>query len=430
MPGEHVGATGAAKSEAAAFGDVDGAQIMPRLPRPWVSGSCLSLLAEWEALCSLSQPVNALLEGGLLSRADTLLDEHWVIVRAVVKALGPMRDVLGDVKGWVMLPDALVKIVNLVYVMCDRLSEIDGLVDEFIVPGAKLSSLRQYMAEFLQSHRVLQEDADGSTAVVTVLEGYLLNRLLDDLYPLVRPLIEYSPKQAHKLIALALDPRYCSLAAVVSLNKKLLQGSRLCFEKDFSSGACAPAADDETVRKRVLGVLSRYDNDVIVPMMLALKPAEDGGLLHGGGGVTGVQDGEVGLFAETFDPPEDWKKRQMLCTEISKFRAFKKTILRSGSAEECLGWWESNRELFPNVGSLYRHIVGIPASCVPIERTLDAEMASVKHARRGIGIRGLEDLVFVHENLVEGFDGKGLAGEVGESNVDTLYEIADDLFSS
>lgn len=57
-----------------------------------------------------------------------------------------------------------------------------------------------------------------------MVEGCWLDSLLEELYPFVRPLVEDMLKRRHRLMALALGPRFAALGSISALNKKLVQG--------------------------------------------------------------------------------------------------------------------------------------------------------------------------------------------------------------
>lgn len=434
----HVAAAAAARAgDDVGAGEVHAQPSVPLLPKPWLKGCFLSLLTEWEALIALNEPVSGFTEEHVQPVRE-LLDEHWVIIRAVVKALAIVRAHVGQKRGWVMLPDCLMMVINLVCGICDRLTEIEMLVDQNMLPNAQHSNVRHYMTECLRSHQVRPEDAEASSPVVALVEGYLLNQVLFDLYPLIQPLTEYVSKQSYCIMGLALDPRYASLASLISLNKKLMQGSRLLYEKEFPNEDAT--GSDERIRKQVLTILSRYDHEVMIPIMLALnskygsRPSEEPTPAKVGA------DAEEGLFAETFEPTEDWKNRQTLDAELTKFRTYKKNIARTATSAECLAWWETNAELFPNISQLFRKVISIPASCARVERVLTTDGGKIKVARRRLGRSGLEDFVFIHENLdvdmlVEINGGQRSKSEEEEVCVElmddeTLFELAPEFFSS
>lgn len=412
---------------------------LPTLPKPYLKGNFLSLLTEWETLCGVNEPVNGFTEELLKPMREMLSDENWVIIRAVTRALSLVRNCLSNKEGWCMLPDALMQIINLVCAICDRLTVIEMLLDQPMDRSGQYSSMRMYMTEFVRRHQIRPEDADGSTEIAVILEGYLLNNLLIDLYPVIQPLTEYVPKQSYFIMALALDPRYGSLASLISLNKKLMHGSRLMFEKEYHNED--NGMSDERIRKQVLSILSRYDHEVIIPIMLAVNSKYNNSQSEEGAAAKVGGESEEGLFAETFEPTDDWKNRQQLDTELTKFRAYKKNILRSANAADCLSWWENNAELFPNISSLFKRVVSIPSSHVPVQRILSSAGAKMKVARRRIGRAGLEDLIFIHENLTTDMlsDIQGMPRfktEVGEGcqgaalfDDDSLLEIAPEFFS-
>lgn len=439
-------AAAVAAAENVAEGSALGGTMAMRLPKPWVKGNFLSMATEWELMCAMmqqqQQSVQGFAEDHLQTVRENLGDEHWVMTRAVIKVLQLVRRVVGGRERWCLLPDALMKMINLVCAVCDRLTEIELMVDQSLLGAAssQYSSMRQCMLEFVRSNSVRGEDAEGSTAMVPIVEGCLLNRLLVELYPLVQPFVEYMPKQSYCLMALALDPRFGSLASLISLNKKLMQGCRLIFEKELH-GEDGESCDDR-VRKLVLSMLSRYDNETMIPMMVSLNHKIGNGSSHDGDEHKVVHDGEEGLFAETFEPTDDWKNRQQLEGELSKFRSYKKNIARTASSAESLRWWESNAELFPNIATLFRKVVSVPSSHVPAERILHTDGAKMSVARRRLARSGLEDLVFIHENLTDELlaDALGCPTSKGERWIlegrdivmddDEVYELGPELFSS
>lgn len=432
-----------------------------RAPRPWVKGNFMSMLSEWELLCSVGEGRHGFSEAQTHTVRNLMCDEYWVMTRACIKVLQIVRREMSGRERWCMLPDALMRVINMVCGICDRLSEIEMMVEQSL--GGQYGSMRQCMAEFVRGHSIRAEDAEGRTAVGAVVEGCLLNSLLGELYPVIQPFVEYMPKESYCMMALALDPRFGSLASLISLNKKLMQGCRLMFEKDLGNGDDGEAYDNR-VRKCVLAMLERYDSEMMIPMMAAAGGSnkmgtgtseESGGGGGGagsggsGGGGTGggngkMQDSEEGLFAETFAPSEDWKRRQQLETELRKFRSYKKNIARTAGAGESLRWWESNAELFPNIASLFRKVVSVPSSHVPVGRILGMDGVRTSVARRRLGRNGLEDVVLLHENLTgemlaeilgEKVKGEGWEESAGAKwavggDVEELWQVAGEFFSS
>lgn len=251
-------------------------------------------------------------------------------------------------------------------------------------------------------------------------------------------------------MALALDPRYASLASLVALCKKLIVGRRLGH---------APRPGDqhtsleERVRNDVLSTLTRYDNDVTVPMMLALNPSLCGGTpattttpstsntntnttnttetnttastgtttTSGTGmGTTAANgngkkedseskdeqqatkaegDDEDGLFPQTLEPGDDWKKRQQLLGELTKFRSLRKNVPKNAPAAACLAWWDANASFFPNIAKVFRLVVSIPTSHAPARRVVSSDGAKLAVARNRLPRARLEDMALIHENF-------------------------------
>lgn len=409
-----------------------------RLPKPWLKGNFMSMAREWELVCAIGDSELGF-SGELVQLVrNNLSSEHWIMTKAVVKVLQLVRRHVACRDRWCLLPDALMKMINLVCGVCDRLTEIELLMEQSNMGGSNYGSMRESMAEYVRS-RIVRDDTEDLSMMVAAVEGCLLNRLLEELYPLVRPFVEYMPKESYFLMALALDPRYGSLASLISLNKKLMQGNRLIFEKELyneDSEGC-----DDRVRKLVLSMLARYDNETMIPMMVSLNSKVGNGCSEMEENKGGQDNAEEGLFAETFEPTEDWKSRQQLEGELSKFRSFKKNIARTASGAESLRWWESNAELFPNIAMLFRKVVSVPSSHVPVRRILSNEGAKMKVARHRLSANGLEDVVYIHENL----DAEMFGTVVGDRDVDgewqmnggdvglddeELYELSSELFSS
>lgn len=428
-----------------------------RLPKPWLKGNFLSMLTEWEMLCGVVD--NETEFSGEYERLvrDNVGDENWVLVRAVVKVLQLIRRMIGGRERWHLLPDALIKMINLVCAICDRLTEIESIMEQSIIGGAQYgSTMHQRMLAFVRTRTVRREDVEESSMMVAMVEGCLMNRLLRELYPLVQPFVEYMPKQSYCLVALALDPRFGSLASLISLNKKLMQGCRLVFEKEIHTEF--EPCSEERVRKMVRNMLSRYDNEIVIPMMVSLNDRvgneSSGATQHqrqDGEDMREVNDGEEGLFPETLEATDDWKNRQQLQGELNKFRSFKKNIAKTASGAESLRWWESNADLFPNIATLFRKVVSVPSSHVPADRILYADGAKMKVARRRLSRAGLEDVVLIHENLTGHIlndavgvvdadkedgkvDGHEWQLDLNDAEVamddDDLYQLAPELFSS
>lgn len=93
--------------------------------------------------------------------------------------------------------------------------------------------MRRYIVQCTRRRTDGREDADAATKLLAMVEGCVLNTVLEELYPLECLFVEYMPKQILRLMALALDPRLVALASIIVLIKKLLQGTRLGFEKDL-----------------------------------------------------------------------------------------------------------------------------------------------------------------------------------------------------
>lgn len=414
---------------------------LARLPKPWLKGNFMSMVREWELVCTIGGAEKGFSEEWVQLVRNNMSEEYWVMTRAVVRVLQLVRKWVSGRERWCLLPDALMKMINLVCAVCDRLTEIEDFMDGPSLGASNYGSMRECMADYVRSRIVQGKDVEDSSAMVAAVEGCLLNRLLEKLYPLIRPFVEYIPKESYCLMALALDPRFGSLASLISLNKKLLQGSRLVFEKKLHGKESE--ASDERVRKLVLSMLSRYDNEMMIPMMVSLntKVGNDGMDMEES--KSGADHGEEGLFAETFEPTEDWKNRQQLEGELSKFRSFKKNIARTASSAESLRWWENNAELFPNIATLFRKVVSVPSSYVPVHRILSSRGAKMDVTRSRLSPKGLEDMVYIHENLdtriMSSIIGAGQASEhdawqvhAGDVGLDDeeLYELAPELFSS
>lgn len=387
-------AAAAAREAAAVVADVP---PVSRSPKPWLRGCFMSMLSAFEALIAIHSSVHGMNEEHLQPLRE-LMDEHWVVVGAVVKVLTLVKEHVGVAHGWCELPDAQMRMINLVCAICDRLAEIEVLADQSLGPSTQLP-LRQYIDDYLRSRQIRQEDAVGTSPFIAILEGWLLYHLLDGLYPIMQPLLEYMPKQAYRFMAMALDPRFCSLASLITLNKKLLQGSRLVYEKEMHSEE--GDTPDDRIRKRVRSMSVRYDEGVMVPLMNSMNSRVSGGGNNQQNQAKFGQDSEEGLFEETFEPTDDWKNRHQLLAELAKFRSFKKNISRSASFEECLAWWASNHELFPNISTLFQKVISVPATQTPLQRVLGTASAKMQVARRRLPKSGLDDLIFIHENLTQ-----------------------------
>lgn len=364
-----------------------GAQQRPT-PRPWVTGCCVSILNEWESLANLGAGgVERIApEGKRLKKGD------WQVVHAVVAVLRLVKERVGGMRGWVLLPDAVAALVGLVSATCDRLA------------------------------------AEG----VGEVERRLWERFLDGVYPAVKPFVEFEGRKGHVVVAVALDPRQSSMAPVLGMAKRLAKAGRL---------RGIEAEGEKEVRKRVLEVLERYDEEVFVPLMMerckvdvSVNAAQAAVAASATARAAAtLEDGELGLF-ET----EDWKLRRTLMMELNNFRVLRKNIARNSDGEECFKWWDGNAELFPNVAELFRTVVAIPASRVPAERIFTPVGAVSEMKRRMVPRKYLEDIVYVYENLtpeilreIQGLKGEGAEEEeVEEVDLEVLYDLAPDMFSS
>lgn len=413
-----------------------------RLPKPWLKGNFMSMLTEWEMLCAIVENEHRFSEEYVHVVRENLADEHLVMTRAILKILQLTRKIIGGQRRWCLLPDALIRMINLVCAVCDRLTEIEMMIERSVMTGSEYDSMYQYMNNFIRTRTINSEDNEDSSVMMAMVEGCLLNHLLQELYPLVQPFVEYMPNQSYCLMALALDPRFGSLASLISLNKKLMQGCRLVFEKEFHMEE-SEASSDERVRKLVLNMLHRYDNEMMIPMMVSLNSKIGNGSTYEKREPKDAHDVEEGLFPETVEPTDDWKSRQQLQGELNKFRSYKKNIARTASGTESLRWWETNADLFPNIATLFRKVVSVPSSYIPVERIIYSDGAKMNVTRRRLAQAGLEDVVLIHENLT----GKMLSDavdplqtgekdewEISETDVlmddDELYNLAPELFSS
>lgn len=86
----------------------------------------------------------------------------------------------------------------------------------------------------------------------------------------------YITKQAHCLTSLELEPCFCNLSNLVTLNKKLMRGSRLRLENQFLIPNYYFNTD--RARDRFQSETNQHDEEIIIPLTTALGPRNDMGV--------------------------------------------------------------------------------------------------------------------------------------------------------
>lgn len=179
---------------------------------------------------------------------------------------------------------------------------------------------------------------------------------------MVRLFVECMPKRSHKLRVLALGVEFGALASIIALNKTLVQRKRLGLKKvlDGEDGEWY----DERVCRLSPSMMVRYDNKMLIPMMMS-PAARESMWCEGSVGLdvkVEIEEREEELFAEAIEPSKALKNCQQLQKEIRMLRSFRKSIAKSASSAASPQWWESTAVLFPNIAVLFRKVVSVPSS--------------------------------------------------------------------
>lgn len=189
--------------------------------------------------------------------------------------------------------------------------------------------MRRCNAQCVRRRTDGEDDADGTTELVAMIGGRLLNSLREELYPMVRLFVEYMPKWSRRLMALALEPRLAALASTIALNMKLVQGTRLRLQKHVDGED--RETFDEIMRDLSLSMMVRFDSKMFFPMMVSLEAKESEQSERSVEVNVKVEEEKQknGLFAGTFEQTEVWKSCQQLRGKLSKFPTFRKSIARA-----------------------------------------------------------------------------------------------------
>ena len=109
------------------------------------------------------------------------------------------------------------------------------------------------------------------------------------------------------------------------------------------------------------------------------------------GGSSDIQDvrwkrAKLDLLAKhvTSAPARDMEIQQYRCLNISP--------------DDILGWWNSQKEIYPRLAMLARAILPIPATSAPSERVFSTAGLIITSKRSQLAPSTVNNIVFVHEN--------------------------------
>lgn len=279
--------------------------------------------------------------------------ETWAVAKAVTDALTPVlqRCVINQTKGYWLLSDALATALGL----CIQLHK------EQIEKGLASPKL----------------EAGNFESELEVLQARMMSEVINALAPFLSFTVSYSPKHAHNMLALMLDPRYKGLSLV----------------KDYVG------------RERALQVVSETDTNALLPCLVTVfKQLNPSSVENAPALSPASKDSfdENSLFGSTASNDEAIVGH--LKAELSLFR---RLHIDPKDCENPLAWWKDREVQFPNVGFLARQILGIVGTQVETERIFSVVGLITDARRRHIGPENLNKLVLIRENWPEDPRGGG-----------------------
>ena len=216
--------------------------------------------------------------------------------------------------------------------------------------------------------------------------------MANEIYEAVKPLTEFQKQEAHQWLALALDPRYCTLGIVRTLFE-----ARRTFLALFPPGQVHYSSADETSQQRdeIHRLVKDYD-DLLVQLVKDLEKrgaVED----HEEAYASNPDPLDKGVFEDIFSSNGPIDDDAEIVQELMRFRQKAKGSMKKD--ETGLSWWKrKGKDIYPNLAKLALHVLGIPGTQIECERVFSIAGILTRHRRSNTRVDLVDTIMYVHYN--------------------------------